>query len=135
VIGSLEELVVPLKGEKTLNLDIKNMDDTEHQLKISLYLPKELKAEMKNMTIPIEGKGEKTVKFIVENLAGLKESNYYILADLEYEEGGIHYSFPANGLIRISAEANPTAEITTSFWLIIGSVVLILVYAYFRLRK
>jgi hypothetical protein len=103
VSGSISELTLRGKESKKLILTLKNLDDAKHEVKIRLFLPRELKALEKEKTIELKEKEERKIEFEVSNFAALEGSSYVALASIEYEDN-LHYSSFAIGIIKIEGE-------------------------------
>lgn len=133
---SMNELTLSMKDKKRLNLDVKNLDDVNHDIKIKLFLPNEIKSDVKIKDISIKGREEETVYFNVENLAALEGSSYNILTTAEYEDEIYHYSSFSHGRIEIKdIEEETEEEFPLLTMLLVFSLILILIYIYFKVKK
>jgi len=89
-----------------LNLEVLNVGRTDHQVRISLAVPGELKAGPASQTVTIKGGGRKKVSFELENRSAPDGSLYSILAFLEYEDLGRHYSLVTESAVSVQRRAN-----------------------------
>jgi hypothetical protein len=103
VSGSISELTLTGKESKKLILNLKNLDDIAHEIKLKLFLPRELKTLEREKTLTLKEKEERKIEFEISNLAALEGSSYVVLASIEYEDN-LHYSSFATGIIKIEKE-------------------------------
>ena len=131
VSGSMKELSLAGKSSKKLILELKNFDESEHELKIRLFLPKELKVSEKEKTILIKGKEERKIEFDVSNFGALEGSSYFVLASIEYEDN-LHYSSFATGIIKIEKENKGFLPNRYLICFLISFVVIYLCYVFYK---
>ena len=110
VVGSVGEVTIGESGKAILPVNVKNLDDRPHDITLTLYLPKELKAWSGGTVsaVTVGAKDEGTVRFDIANLAGLRGSSYSVPVMIEYETGGMHYSSTATGLVEIGYSQTST---------------------------
>ncbi len=101
VSGKINGVNLPVDGSKSTVLNVRNLDDREHDVKITLYLPRELDADIGETTLSLNPRDEKEFIFDVSSMGALEGSSYAIYALIEYEEEGMHYSSVATGIVRI----------------------------------
>ena len=130
VTGSISELALEGKSIKKLEVTLRNLDDTTHEVKVELFLPRELKTANSEKTFLLVTKEEKNVEFDVSNLAALEGSSYVILASLEYEDR-LHYSSFASGIIKIEKKE----EIFSLNNLILVLTGIIILFIYYEARR
>lgn len=112
------------KETKKINLQVRNLDDKQHNLNIRLFLPRELRGEAKNREIRINPMEEKNIEFEISPFGALVGSSYVIFASLDYEEEGLHYSPVASGIVKIVESGG---GFDFSGWIPIVAVVVLIV--------
>jgi len=128
----LSELSLTDKETKKLTLTVRNLDDISHELDVKLILPRELKVANGERTISIQSKQEKELSFDVSSFSALPGSSYVILASIEYEHEGLHYSSIGRGMIRITEKPD---LIELPSWLpILVIIFLVLIFIYYQFR-
>lgn len=100
IFGSMETVDIQEEGSGNIALKIRNMGSESRDVKVLLYLPRELKSETGERTISVGPKEEKEIKYRIESFGALPGSSYSILASLEYDAGS-HYTSFANGMVSI----------------------------------
>ena len=131
VYGTISDLEIAKKGSGNLVLDVRNLDEIQHDINIKLYLPNELKSENMEKHLTIGPKEEKQVKYEVSSFGALTGSSYSIFASIEYEDD-YHYTTFARGLVKIvEKKENPHFL----WFLIVLFAVLLLVFVYFKIRS
>jgi len=131
VSGSIPELILSGKQKKRLTVDIKNLDDIPHDVKVKLFLPRELRSDEYEKTISMKAKGEKRVDFLVSSLSALPGSNYIILVSMSYEDNNLFYSSIARGSIKIvESQLNIPSAIPITILFI-----LLIVFIYTRVKN
>jgi len=114
-------------GEITLNIE--NLDDRAHEVKINLYLPPELQSSFTQEIMPIDLVSNEKIIIELESNKALSGASYSILASLEYDEDNFHYSSFAYGTVNI-AEGK---TISINAWVAIAIfIILLVVYIYYK---
>lgn len=139
VTGVVKDVNLFEKGEETLAISVRNLDDSEHEVKVNVILPRELKVDTTSKTIKIGGKNEETLNFKLSNFGGLVGSSYVILANIEYEDKQLHYSTFGRGIARIlEKKSGISLPFSLSKWhyaVILGILVIVFVAYQLRGRK
>ncbi|MBI4010067.1 MAG: hypothetical protein HY361_02645 [Candidatus Aenigmarchaeota archaeon] len=131
VTGSISELRLGASGSENLILDIKNLDEIRHEIKVKLFLPRELKTNDYEKTVAVNAKEKYQMEFSVSNLAALKGSAYVILTSLEYDYNNMHYSSQATAVAKVG-----DATIPQNFpWIHISIFLLIVIFIYFQIKS
>jgi hypothetical protein len=131
VSGIISELTLSGKESKKLVLTVRNLDDVTHDVKVKLFIPRELKVNDEERNLTIESKEEKTLNFDVSSFSALSGSSYVVLVSLEYEQDNLHYSSFAQSMINISEKKSPTIPT----WLpILTFIVLLIIFVYYFKR-
>jgi len=133
VSGVISELSLSGKENKKLILTVRNLDNIPHDIKVKLFLPRELKSSDEERSLSLGSKEEKILNFDVSSFSALTGSSYVILTSLEYEQDNLHYSSFAQSIINITEKKAPSIP----FWLPIMtfSVLLIIFVYYFKRGK
>jgi hypothetical protein len=127
----MSELALSGKESKKLALTVRNLDDVEHEVKVKLFLPRELKVTDNERSLLLKSKEEKQVNFEVSSFSALVGSSYVVLASLEYEKDGSHYSSFAQTVVKIAEEKSPLIP----FWLpILTFFMLLIIFLYYFIR-
>ncbi len=136
IFGEIEEYSLNEDETGSISINVRNYDVKNHNIKITLYLPREIKSEKKQKILPVEGFEEKIVNFEVESFGALKGSKYPIFASLEYEDERYHYNYFAKGTIEIIDKKDGGKSIFSNrlFLLVPILVLLILIYAYYKYK-
>lgn len=100
VRGNMNAVEVAQDGSAKNVLKIKNIEDTQKEVKVRLYLPTELKSEEKEKTVVLDPKEEKEIRYSIKSVGALPGSSYSILASLEYEKD-YHYTSFVRGTVKI----------------------------------
>jgi len=130
VSGNIAEISLSGKKSKKLILNVMNLDDVSHDVKVELILPRELKVSDTEKTVSIGPKEEKQLNFEVSSVSALVGSSYVALASLEYEDD-LHHSSFAKGIIKIVEEK----PFEFPIWLpILSFCVLLIVFLYYFIR-
>ncbi|MDI6826250.1 MAG: hypothetical protein QMD36_03590 [Candidatus Aenigmarchaeota archaeon] len=132
VSGIIPELTLAGKESKKLVLTVRNLDNIPHDVKVKLFLPRELKTVDEERSLSIGSKEEKTLNFDVSSFSALSGSSYVVLASLEYEQDGLHYSSFAQSIINITEKKSPSIP----FWLpILTFFVLLIIFVYYFIKR
>jgi hypothetical protein len=134
IFGSIPELSLTGKESKNLDVTLRNLDDKQHNLKIRLIIPLELKVEIIEKNLTIDKKTESKLSFPISNFGALVGSNYIVLASIEYEENNLHYSSIAIGNVKIEEETT-TSSFPPYIIVIIVLVLIVLLAAFLKLSK
>lgn len=131
VSGVISEVSLIDKNSKKLVLTLRNLDDTSHNIKIKMFIPRELKISEDEKEMTIGPKEEKELDFEISSLSALVGSSYLVLASIDYEDGILHYSTFARGIVKI--ELGKSFEFP--FWLpVISFIVLLIIFFYYFKR-
>lgn len=131
VYGTISSLEITKDGSDVTTLTLRNTGSKQHQVKVKLYTPKELKCDVQSRTIPIGSQEEKKITYKISSFGALVGSNYIILASLEYNDSGHHYTSFARGMVKI-VEKKQNLNL---LWLLTALfVVLLLVFVYFKIK-
>jgi hypothetical protein len=102
VDATVSQVEVGHKGEvKKITVTLRNMDQLDHEVKIRVYSPKELKIEPLEKTLSVKARDSPKTEFDISSFGALSGSSYVIFASVEYDEGNIHYTSTASGLIKV----------------------------------
>lgn len=136
-IVSMPESIIPIEGKKEVEVTAKNIDDFDHDLKVSLFLPREITSDQQVKRVSVKSKDQKTVKFELENLGALEGSTYNIVIGVEYDDSDEHHSYSSHNTILISGNIEEQNDESIPFymWALILSFFLILIYIYFKVKK
>lgn len=130
IYGVMPQLYITEETSGELTLKIRNYDVRSHDVKITLYLPRELKCVKKEMIVPVDGIEEQNVKFEIEGFGALKGSTYAVFASLEYEDEYHHYTSFTKTNIKIIETQDEEKNYNILYIMIAVFVILILVYIY-----
>lgn len=135
ISARISEMELGDKETKKINLQIRNLDEKSHNLKMRLYLPRELKTTIAEKIITINPREERQIEFDISSFGALVGSSYVIFTSLDYEGDGLHYSSVASGIIKI-VESKKGFDF--SGWIPIAIVIVLIavfVFYQFRFRK
>ncbi len=104
VSATIEGIKLPVNGKKSIKLNLRNLEDREHQVRILLFLPREFDTGKQVETVKLESRGERWLEFDLMSKGALPGSTYVIYALIEYEEDGIHYTSNAVGVVEVVEE-------------------------------
>jgi len=131
VSGVISEVSLTDKNSKKLVLTLRNLDDTSHNIKIKIFIPRELKISENEKEMAIGPKEEKVLNLEISSLSALVGSSYLVLASIDYEDSVLHYSTFARGIVKI--------ELGKSFefplWLPILSFIVLLIIFFYYLKR
>jgi len=103
ITATMKDVSVEDGSKVTLPLNVRNIDEKSHNLKVKLYLPREIKSETNEIEVTINGKDEQTIGFEVSPFGALPQSSYLTFVSIEYEDDGEHFMvYPSKpGLVSI----------------------------------
>lgn len=133
VSSVINELTLSGKESKKLILTVRNLDNIPHDVKVKLFLPRELKATDEERNLSIGSKEEKTLNFDVSSFSALAGSSYVVLDSIEYDDNNLHYSSFAQTIIKIVEEGKENPINLPSYWPIAVAFVLILIFLYYQI--
>jgi hypothetical protein len=132
VTASIPEITLADGETKGLRLSIRNFDDKPHKVEVEFILPRELEGEGEERTVVVDKDSNKEISFKISSLGALSGSNYVILATVSYEEGGLHYSSSASGVVHVVERRG----FDMPSWIPIAALlILILVFILYQFRK
>ena len=99
--GTIQEISLGNKETQTITLDMRNMDSKDHAITIRLYAPKELKIDAEEKTMTISARSEAKSDYSISSFGALPGSSYVVFASLDYDDGGVHYSSTASGIVKV----------------------------------
>jgi uncharacterized membrane protein len=113
------------KGEvKKITVSLRNMDQKDHAVKIRMYAPKELKIAPEEKTLTVKARDSPQTEFEISSFGALPGSSYVVFTSVDYDEGGIHYTSTASGLIKVVQQKDP---VSFSGWLPIAVVAILVI--------
>ncbi|MEA1925453.1 MAG: CARDB domain-containing protein, partial [Candidatus Altiarchaeota archaeon] len=104
VSATIERIKLPVNGKKNIKLNLRNLEDKEHQVRVLLLLPREFDTGSEIEIINLESRGERRLEFDLMPKGALSGSTYVIYALLEYDEDGIHHTSNAVGVVEVVEE-------------------------------
>jgi hypothetical protein len=120
------------KGEvKKITVSLRNMDQLDHDVKIRIYAPKELKINPEEKTLTVKARDSPKAEFEISSFGALPGSSYVVFASVDYDDGGIHYTSTASGLIKV-VEQKETFSFRNEWIAIIVVVILIVAVIVFQ---
>jgi len=141
ISGRISGITLGDKETKKLTLELRNMDQRDHNLKIKLFIPRELKADNEEKSLVLNAREEKKINFDISSFGALPGSNYVVFASLDYEDSGIHYSSTAMGIVKVVEGRTVQSEseeipFGVVFWILtISFIVLLSVFLYLKFYK
>jgi hypothetical protein len=114
-----------------LSIKLKNLSATERDVSYRVIVPEGLEATDQTGTMHLKGWGEDTLSITVVNRTALAGSRYPVFVAAEYDDGGMHQSVVAQGIVEIVTprnfwEANQTLLIGGAVFLVAVWLVLVL---------
>jgi hypothetical protein len=133
IYGAISKLDITEETSGEILLKIRNYDVSTYDVKITLYLPRELKCINKEITVPVEGIQEQKIKFEIESFGALKGSTYAVFVSLEYEDDFYHYTTFAKTTVTVTQKTQDVIQKDYNILFILLSmfIILIIVYIYF----
>jgi len=116
-----------------LSIKFKNMVATERDVTFRVIVPEGLEAQEPTGTIHLKGYGEDTTSVTILNRTALAGSRYPVFVAVEYDDGGVHQSTVAQGIVEIVAPRNFWEENQTL--LIVGVGVVLALWLVLVLRR
>jgi hypothetical protein len=102
--GTIKEVSLAGDSKKNLVLEVSNLDSKAHNLLVRFHLPDELAADYYSTEVNVQPRGTGKVSVPLKAFGALPGSSYVVFASMEYDEGGLHYSATAGGLVKVGAE-------------------------------
>jgi hypothetical protein len=133
--GIFSELSLSGKESKKITLTLSNLDSIPHEVKIKLFIPRELKVLDDSRVLSVKSKEEKKLDFDVSSFSALAGSSYVVLASIEYDDNNLHYSSFAQTIVKIIEEKSSISLDLPSWSPIAIIVILIVNFIYFQFRK
>ncbi|VVB54907.1 NPCBM-associated, NEW3 domain of alpha-galactosidase [uncultured archaeon] len=131
--GVLPEVTVSGDESSSFMFRIANTGKDPHNVSIRIYAPNELKLDKDATTVELLGREDKEVPFTLQSFGALPGSAYVILATAEYDEGGMHYSSLAGGMVKVTVKASVFELPSTS--IIFGvAVLIVLAIVYLQIK-
>lgn len=141
IFGRISELTLGDKETKNLVLDLRNLDERDHNILVNLFIPRELKTDSGEKSLMLKAREEKKIDFDISPFGALPGSSYVVFATLEYEDSGLHYSSTASGIVKVVEEKKSQSEseripFDILFWiLIISFIILLIIFLYLKFIK
>lgn len=133
VFGAMRPLSLAGKETKELTLKVRNLDQKDHQIKVNLFLPRELKSTSNEKILNLKPKEERDINFDISSFGALPGSSYAVFVALTYKENDLHYSSLARGTVKIVEKKE---VINFSGWFpLIALIVLVLIVVIYQFRK
>jgi hypothetical protein len=133
VAGIIQEQSLGTKGTTKATIDIRNLEDKEKTVTITIYGPKELIISPAQQTIKLAAKSEQKTDLDVSSFGALAGSNYVIFASMDYEDAGVHHSSTATGMIKVVEQQD---TFSFSGWLpVLVIVILVIIVIAYQLKK
>jgi hypothetical protein len=132
--GAIKEVSLVGDSKKDIVLEVSNLDNKPHDVLVRFHLPDELAADYYSTEAPVQPHGISEVRVPVKSFGALPDSSYVIFASMEYDEGGLHYSSTAGGMIKILAKEVVGDDMPS--WVPLAVLVaLIALFIYLQIRK
>jgi len=122
VFAQGQETVLHRRGR--LTLELANTDQAGHQVTVTLITPNEFRVRSPEQVIRLKALGNERLAFDLDNLTALAGAAYPVLAFLEYDAGGKHYTSVAETRIRVKRAKNVFQQYRPVLW-ITGLVLLL----------
>ncbi len=104
VSATIERIKLPVNGKKNIKLNLRNLEDIEHQVSVLLLIPREFDTGKNTETVNLKSRGDRELVFDLMSKGALSGSTYVIYALLEYDEDGIHHTSNAVGVVEVVEE-------------------------------
>lgn len=125
IFGSIRETELAKEGRAESVLLVRNLDSETREVKVKLYLPRELSSGYLEKTVHVGPKEEKEIEINIGSVGALVGSSYSVLASLEYDDD-YHYTSFASGRVAIVEKQDILG--IPYFW--VFAIVIILVAAF-----
>ncbi len=133
VFGALQPLTLSGQETKEATLKVRNLDNAPHQVKATLFLPRELVSTANEKILDLAAKEEREITFDVSSFGALPGSSYPLFVSLDYKENNLHYSSLARGTVSIVEKKE---AFTLPEWFPLAALgVLILIVVIYQLKK
>jgi len=135
ISGTLSKISISPDGSASTALKIRNRADEKRRLRVRLFLPRELEADVENYELELGPRAQEEHRFKISSFGALAGSTYIISASMEYEEGGLHYTSATSGMVEIVTEDEVPAgngpgildRLDMTLLLLIGSFLLLVI--------
>lgn len=101
-----ERKTAVLGRDNKLSLTIENRDSSANEVSIRLISPREIEVEPPVKSVRAEAGGKAETVFTLRNRSARDGAAYPVLAFLEYERGGIHFTFVTENLVTVGRAEN-----------------------------
>lgn len=122
--GHIGNLSLSGQNEEALEVSFDNLDEKPHDVLVRLRIPDEIKAQEDSKVLTIGPKDSGKAVFRLKSFGALPDSGYIVFASGEYDDGGLHYSSVASGMIRIVREED-NSSFQAPTWLPAAALVLL----------
>jgi hypothetical protein len=102
--GKMGEVSISEGVEKTLELEVSNLDEKPHKVYVRVHTPDEIAAGQYPGEIAVDARGIGRLQVPVKSFGALPGSAYVVFASLEYDDEGLHYGSTAAGTVKITVK-------------------------------
>lgn len=113
--GKIDEVGISKSGELVLTL--KNLHDTEKEVKVKLFAPRELSLIEAIKDVKLGSKSEEEITFGIKNFSALAGSSYQVFAVMGYEDNDKHCTVSIPGIVKITERGD---FLRTYKWIFVG---------------
>jgi hypothetical protein len=97
LVGKMAAITLSKKGK--LELDLKNVSESDIDATIHLIAPQELTVKNDEVKLRLPSRSDRRIQFELKNVSARPGSSYPLVAIIEYEEDGVHQTATAQGTV------------------------------------
>lgn len=122
-------------GEGEVNFELTALGQDPLKVAMRLFPPQELSLGREHLELEMPGRSKQNVSVPVKNFSALVGASYPILALLEYDLAGLHYSSVAIGMVTLAQPPSTVTKLTPYLYVAAGLLVLLVAWLQWRRRK
>lgn len=127
LFGQLSSVVITHDGR--VELVLRNSGEHEIKAESRLIAPREITVINEKQTLIVSPRQERRINFSIRKFSALPGSTYQVFSVTEFDEGGLHYTCLAPGMVKIDEE-----NFLVRYRIIIIIMITILVIAFVALQ-
>jgi hypothetical protein len=126
----VENLKLAVNGQGSVRVSLKNLGSSPHDVRLRVFLPRELKADVSEKVVSVPADAEAEASFAVSSFDALAGSDYAVYAIVSYEDARVYRSSYSSSVVSI-VEPQPMP-----LWIPLAALaVLVIVFVAYQFKK
>lgn len=122
-------------GEGEVSYELASLEQAPLKLSVRFHAPQELSLGRDSLELELAGRSKQTVSAPVKNFTALVGASYPVLAVLEYEKDGRHFSAVAVAVASVAQPPSLFTRLTPYLYVAAGLLVALVAWLQWRRRK